>query len=240
MHPEFATVMGPVKVIPREFPEMACSCIDVEFPQPGQLQTERLLNQLVAECQTTSPDSVVALRGKHRWVQTFDRVETEDRPHQPSRLRERGVYLITGGLGGIGLELAEHLARSVQARLVLVGRSELPQKTEWASWLETHAESDLIARRIRKVQAMERLGSEVMIAQADVANLNQMREIVAVALQRFGPINGVIHSAGIAGGGMIQLKTREAAAKVLAPKVGGTMVLDALFKDTPLDFLVLC
>jgi NAD(P)-dependent dehydrogenase (short-subunit alcohol dehydrogenase family)/acyl carrier protein len=79
-----------------------------------------------------------------------------------------------------------------------------------------------------------------MMAQADVANEADMRRVVAEADARFGRIDGVIHSAGIAGGGMIQLKQRDVAAAVLAPKVEGTRVLARLFHDRPLDFLLLC
>jgi len=67
-----------------------------------------------------------------------------------------------------------------------------------------------------------------------------MRAVVDQATARFGPINGVIHSAGVAGGGMIQLKKREVAASVMRPKVEGTIVLGRLFRDQPLDFFLLC
>ena len=67
-----------------------------------------------------------------------------------------------------------------------------------------------------------------------------MRDAVHSAEQRFGPIHGVVHAAGIAGDGIIQFKTAESTARVVAPKVKGTIVLDALFKDADLDFLIMC
>jgi NAD(P)-dependent dehydrogenase (short-subunit alcohol dehydrogenase family)/acyl carrier protein len=155
-------------------------------------------------------------------------------------LRERGVYLITGGLGGIGLELAEYLARTVQAKLVLVGRSGLPPRGEWSAWLEASQETDGISRRIRKVRALEELGAEVLVLRADVSDRRQMEEVFRGAEARFGTIHGVIHAAGVAGGGVIELKTREEAERVLAPKMRGTLVLDVLLRDRKPDFLVLC
>ena len=118
---------------------------------------------------------------------------------RPMRLREGGVYLITGGLGRIGLVLAEYLARTVRAKLILIGRSAFPGRDKWEQWLATHGEDDRVSRRIRKVQAIEELGAEVLIISADVANEEQMQAVITQAYERFGTIHGVIHSAGIVG-----------------------------------------
>jgi acyl carrier protein len=79
-----------------------------------------------------------------------------------------------------------------------------------------------------------------MVVSADVTDLEQMHNAMTQVKERFGTIHGVIHSAGIPGGGVIQLKRPEIAASVLAPKVKGTWVLEELLKDTPLDVFVLC
>src|SRR5262249_25896094 len=147
--------------------------------------------------------------------------------------------LITGGLGGMGLVLAEHLARTVRAKLVLVGRSPLPAREKWAEWLETHAEAEASSRKMRQVQELEALGAEVLVLSADVTDAEQMQAVVAQAAQQFGALHGVIHAAGIAGGGLIQLKTAEAADAVLAPKTRGLLALEAACRELPLDFLAL-
>jgi NAD(P)-dependent dehydrogenase (short-subunit alcohol dehydrogenase family)/acyl carrier protein len=155
-------------------------------------------------------------------------------------LRQGGVYLITGGTGGIGLEIAAHLARTVSARLVLTSRRGLRERTAWGEHLADHAADDPVSQTIRAVQAMEQAGSEVMVMAADVSDVRGMRDVVVEARRRFGRIDGVVHAAGVAGGGLIQLKTREAAATVLGPKVAGTLALsEALEGDTP-DFVMLC
>jgi NAD(P)-dependent dehydrogenase (short-subunit alcohol dehydrogenase family)/acyl carrier protein len=153
------------------------------------------------------------------------------------RLREGGAYLVTGGLGGIGLALAEQLARSVKARLVLTGRSGLPPRGEW----EQRAKGDgAEARRIRAVQGLEALGAEVLVCAADAADEEAMRAAVDAAGARFGALNGVVHSAGLPGAGLLSLKTRDEAERVLAPKVRGTQVLERLLGDADLDFMLLC
>jgi NAD(P)-dependent dehydrogenase (short-subunit alcohol dehydrogenase family) len=173
-------------------------------------------------------------------VQAFEAVHLGGRTAGRPALREGGAYLITGGLGGLGLHLAEWLARSARARLTLLGRSAFPPRHEWSSWLGAHAGSHGVSRTIRKLQSLEELGAEVLVLNADVADPVQMRAAFARARERFGRILGVIHAAGVAGGGMMQLRTAEQAARVLAPKVRGTLVLRDLLRESPPEFFVLC
>ncbi|NEU75699.1 SDR family oxidoreductase, partial [Hassallia byssoidea VB512170] len=238
--PEKALVLGPCQVIPLEYPNISCRSIDIVVPKSESSQQQQLIDQLLAELVSQTCNQVIAYRGLHRWVQDFEPVRLDATVAENPRLRERGVYLITGGLGGVGLTLAEYLAQSIQAKLVLLGRSPFPEPDEWETWLSTHDEQDDISSKIRKLQSIEALGSEVMVIGADVANSEQMSVAIAKVNQRFGQINGVIHAAAVFGGGMIQLKTKEDAANAIAPKVRGTRVLEALFKQTKLDFFVLC
>jgi NAD(P)-dependent dehydrogenase (short-subunit alcohol dehydrogenase family)/aryl carrier-like protein len=156
-----------------------------------------------------------------------------------ARLRPGGVYLLTGGLGGIGLAMAGYLARTVQARLVLVGRTGLPPREEWLQILASQGEDEGVGRRIRRVLELEAQGAEVLIVQADVTDEAQMQAAVEQALATFGTLHGVLHAAGVPGIGLIQLKTVEQTARVLAAKVQGTLVLERVLRDLPLDFLAL-
>jgi phthiocerol/phenolphthiocerol synthesis type-I polyketide synthase E len=180
-----------------------------------------LVDDLLAEVASESVDRVVAYRGRYRWVQDVEQIRFDAADETPLKLKDRGVYMITGGMGGIGLEFAQYLAQTVKARLVLVGRTPLPSDDE-------------------KIRAIQDAGGEVLLAAADVTNEVQMKSVVGQARQRFGEINGVVHAAGVPGGGMIQLKTPAMAANVLAPKVTGTRVLDRVLHDTPLDFFIMC
>ncbi|MFN6560835.1 MAG: SDR family NAD(P)-dependent oxidoreductase [Nostoc sp. ChiSLP01] len=237
--PEKATILGPVKVIAQEYPNISCCSIDVVIPPKGSSYEEELTEQLLAELTTQSGDRIIAYRGLHRWVQTFEPVQLDKSNEATPRLRKGGVYLITGGLGGIGLVLAEHLAKTAQAKLILIGRSALPVKEEWEQWLASHEALDSVSLKIRKVQELEELGAEVLAIGADVSNQEQMQEAIAWSKDRFGQINGVLHAAGVPGGGVIQGKTPDNVERILAPKVKGTLVLDSIFKDIPLDFFIL-
>ena len=150
------------------------------------------------------------------------------------------MYLITGGLGGVGLTLAESLARAVRAKLILIGRTGLPDRTQWPEYLASHGPDDRLSRQIRAIESIEEAGGEVEVIAADVSDAGQMRSAVARARQRFGRLDGVIHSAGVAASGVIQLKTRDMAEAVLAPKVAGTQALAQALEGTPIDFFVLC
>src|SRR5690606_4419175 len=126
-------------------------------------------------------------------------------------LRDRAVCLITGGLGGVGLRMAEQLVRSRHARVVLVGRSQ--PSTE----------------QRETVACLERLGAELLLCQADVADPAQMREVIEQVHTRFGPIHAVIHAAGVAGGGLLAFKTSQSVWEEFRAKVLGAAVLDELF-----------
>ncbi|ARV60173.1 hypothetical protein BZZ01_17430 [Nostocales cyanobacterium HT-58-2] len=236
--PEKATIIGPCKVIPEKYSNITCRSIDIQLPQSGTRQWEQLIDYLLTEFTASTPEQVIAYRGNQRWIQYFEPLQIES-PIPTARLREKGVYIIIGGLGEIGLVFAEHLAKTVQAKIVLIERSGLPAKAEWEPWLSNHDEQDLLSTKIKKVLLLEELGAEVLVLTADVANFEQMQKAVNQVRDRFGIIHGVIDASGVPGAAFIQLKTTELAASILQPKVKGTLVLDAVLQDVNLDFLVL-
>lgn len=262
--PEKMTMLGLCRVLPQEYPNVTCRSIDIILPESGTRQEEKLIEQFMLEISINSSDIVIAYRGSYRWIQVFEAIQISDDVTYPKRLRTEGVYLITGGLGGVGFLLAEYLAQAVQAKLILVARSELPPRDEWDLWLATQEDQGkqrhnllekreldwisvvkeeakpLIQDKIRKVKRLEALGAEVQVFSVDAANLEQMRTVVDQIYEKFGEIHGVIHTAAVAGGGLIQIKTIEMMKEEFAPKVVGALVLDTMFKDRQLDFLVFC
>jgi acyl transferase domain-containing protein len=235
LSPAKATLLGPCRVIPKEYEHVRCASVDVRLTDGAQ---QFVVDRLLAETAAGIEDSVIAYRGRSRWVQSFEPVRLDD-GDGVTRLREKGVYLITGGLGGLGYALAQRLAETVQARLVLIGRTRLPPREDWPARVEDDSGDERVRRRIEQVLALEEYGAEVLVAAVDVADQEKMERVVDAARERFGPINGVFHVAGVPGEGLIQVKAREMAARVLAPKVQGTLVLHAVLQDEPLDFMVL-
>src|SRR6185503_3129320 len=129
----------------REIAGVSCRCIDIEPPQPGSWQEALLTERLPLELGADGGDGPIAYRGAGRFERHFVPVPLPG--GQAPRLRERGTYVITGGLGGIGLPLAEHLGRRLRARLVLLGRAPLPGRPEWEAWIAGRGPEDLTAER---------------------------------------------------------------------------------------------
>jgi acyl transferase domain-containing protein/thioesterase domain-containing protein/acyl carrier protein len=245
--PAKATLLGPCKVIPREFPNVRCVLVDVDAPVASSPLERRMLDGLAADLDAalaaTLTHDVIAWRAGERWVQEQAEAPLPAVAAGQSRLRTQGVYLITGGLGGVGLAIAEYLAKTVQARLVLIGRQGLPARSEWPQHLANGSASPSLVQRIRQVMAIEALGAEVLVIAADVTNAPQMKAALKQARARFGALHGVLHTAGVLADGVIQLKDASVAASVLAPKVQGTLALEAALADDKhapaLDFLML-
>jgi acyl transferase domain-containing protein/thioesterase domain-containing protein/acyl carrier protein len=235
VEPARAVLLGPVRVIPKEFPGAFCRSIDLDR---NIQDLKRVASDIIAECSLRSEDSCVAYRQAERWVETFAPTSLRTQI-SGARLKEKGVYLIVGGLGGIGLVLAEHLARTVHARLVLMGRTQLPPPSEWQAVLGKPNGANNARQKIAKLREIESLGAEVLTISADVTDSKQIEDALRIARQRFGSIHGVIHAAGLIEDGPLQIKTRESAARVLAPKVQGTLVLQQALGDSKLDFLLL-
>jgi len=260
--PARAVLLGPVRVIPKELPGITCRAIDVELDDN---RARECAAQIVAEMAAAPNDAVVAYRQGERFTEAVERFNLAAPQHRgfegnggqgrsaplpqhlravteqapKGRLLTRGVYLVTGGLGGIGLVIAEHLAREFKARLVLVGRSALPPEAEWEACLKGGGESEATRQKILKLLELRSLGTELLVAQADVTNLDQMREVVNLAQRRYGEINGVFHAAGAIEDCPLMLKTKESAARVLDAKVRGTLVLEKVLRDSPIGCFVL-
>jgi acyl transferase domain-containing protein/acyl carrier protein len=216
-------------------------CIDVVVPLADAPEREPFFAELADEALHPGDERVIAFRGTRRWARVFERLAPPEIPEGTSLLRDRGVYLLTGGLGGIGLAFAEWLAARVKARLILTGRSAFPAREAWAGWLTDHGPDDATSRAIERIRVMEAAGAQVLILSADVTNAAQMHEAIAVARRTFGEINGVIHAAGVAGsGGEVSLKTHEEVNRVLAPKVQGTLILNEAVKPLAPDFFICC
>jgi acyl transferase domain-containing protein len=236
VEPAKSLLVGPTMVVPTELPLTRTQLVDVSRATPGRDTVD--LAALVTELTTPIVDRLVAHRGRLRWIAEYEPLPLSSRAASVPRIRPGGAYLVTGGFGGLGLTVAKELARTAQARIVLVGRSALPPRPAWDDHLATHGEDDPISERIRGVREVEALGGTVMTAAADVCDESAMRAVIQSVHERFGRLDGVIHAAGVPGGGLAAVRSRPQAEEVLAPKVRGTLVLDRLL-GAEVDLFVL-
>ena len=142
------------------------------------------------------------------------------------QLRQGGSVLVTGGLGGIGLAIAEELYETRGARLALLSRSPLPERDAWDAVVDRMGVDHPTSRRIIAVRSLEEMGADVMTVVGDVTDVEQMRQVTGTVRERFGSINGVVHAAGVVNDELLAIKTESDIEEVLAPKVYGTLVLE--------------
>lgn len=237
INPVNRMLVGAVKVIPQEYSQITCRYVDLVAQEVlSEKSASDAIDSLLTELGLPDAPLEMAYRGRSRWMPVYQPV-TLPEPEAPIQLRPRGLYLITGGLGGIGLTLARYLAETVQARLLLVTRSPLPPRQEWYQWCQTQPEDDPTRRKIQQVLELEQLGAQVWLGYVDITDLDAMDRLISRVESEFGSVRGVLHCAGVSDfGGIIQSRDRSATERILAAKVSGTLVLEQIFRDYALDF----
>ncbi len=238
-NPDRALVSGPVLVLPLEHEGVRASTIDLD-PVLADGWASSAAAALLDEAASDDADQMVAHRVGQRWARRFVSGSLPAVASKALPLTERGVYLVTGGLGGIGVTLAEWLAAQVSARLVLTSRTAMPRREEWDGWVSEHGADDATTRRILDIRRIEAAGGEVAVLVADVADEAEMRTSLATVENSWGPVRGVVHAAGVSGDGLLALSTADDARVAMDAKVAGLDCLLALLGDRTLDFVLLC
>ena len=211
--PEKTTLLGVVKVIPLEFFNITCRAIDVID------KTDSTIECLLKELDHPIEVNEVAIRGKIRYIKDFEKIDFKYNEESDCP-KMKGTYLITGASGGMGRIFSEYIAKNFQANLLLIGRNDMTQ--------------DEILR-------LNNFGSKVLYIKCDISNMTLISSAIAEAESKFGNINGVIHTAGVADfGGIILRRSEEDDCKVFSAKVIGTKVLDTIFENKQLDFFINC
>ncbi|RGP36250.1 type I polyketide synthase [Pseudotabrizicola alkalilacus] len=226
-YPEKAMVLGPVRVIPREVPGVLVGTLDIGPGDAADVVLEEVLSDQL---------TIAAWRKGRRYESGVRAVPL---PEGGFDLPKGAHVLITGGFGGIGLTVAEDLIRRFGVKITLIARRPLPERGLWPALLAKASPDDPLARRILALQRLEGLGGEVLVARADVANVDEMQVAKTAGEVRFGPVHTVIHAAGVVDDGPLMVKTPAEVEEVFAPKLHGTQVLERLFPDGTIVFLVL-
>ncbi|NTU83528.1 MAG: SDR family NAD(P)-dependent oxidoreductase, partial [Chloroflexales bacterium] len=237
--PEKAALLGLARVVPQEYAGLRCRIIDIDLAELPARGLEALTARLSAELAAQTADSAIAYRGPFRWAQRYEPAPLPEPESALAALPKDGVYLITGGLGGVAFELAQHLARAGGARLVLTGREAMPARELWPGWLEQHGPADRLSQRIRRVESLEALGAEVWPVAADVAHEPAMRDLLGQIERRFGRLDGVIHAAGVLALTPIGSLGAAEWQEQYRPKVRGLQVLDKLLAGRQLSLCLL-
>lgn len=208
---EKATVLGLLKTIPQEMPWLSCTHLDLPVAE-----VEVNGNFIWQELCTISHEPEIAYREGKRMVSGLEAIDLASEPQQELPLKMRGIYLVSGGLGGIGVEISKYLLEHYQARLILVGRTALGE-----------------ANKMLEYQKLQQLPGRVIYQAADICDLEQLKEVVDGAVSELGGerLDGVIHLAGIYREQLLSSETQDRMVALLRPKVVGTWVLHQLLAD---------
>jgi len=211
----YATLWGAARVFSREHPEKWAFAIDLDPNEEARANADALLDAL----RRADGEDQQAIRRGVRYVARVTASRAASAPDVA--LRADATYLITGGAGALGLQIARTMVQIGARNLVLVSRSR---------------PSDQVRRAQRELEA---LGAQILIAQADVsrrADVDRVLDGVRVSMPK---LRGIVHAAGVLEDGMIAKQDFARFARVLAPKVDGALHLDAATRDEKLDFFVL-
>ncbi|HEX2270162.1 MAG TPA: SDR family oxidoreductase, partial [Pyrinomonadaceae bacterium] len=228
---EKSTMFGLLKTLPLERQWLSCSHVDLPLDAPS-VNAARLLPEIT----NRTADDEVAYRGGQRWVAQLEKVNLRRKPLQDLPFKFGGLYLLTGGLGGIGVEIARYLVKHHAARLILVGRTSLDEMAAQAQDAENEA-----SRRLEAYEELKRHGGEVgevVYESADISDVAELQRVVSEAEARWNcELDGVIHLAGTFREQLIEQATRESVDATLRAKVFGTWALHELLKPRSKDVL---
>lgn len=242
IEPLKSCVLSLCRVLPLENKNYRFNAIDVESVENSAF-CSRFASNIIHTALTGlyqknyEAPLVLAFRNQYCWKPTYKNISIDEKNSGLSF--KSGVYFITGGLGAMGLTIADWLSKKISnATLVLIARTPFPDQVAWDDWQKHHGLDDVISEKIQKLKQIKKRGCHLIIASGDVANYTQMKDLVETIEKDYGKITGIFHLAGVAGEGIAVLKNMTTMHSVLASKIQGIGVLSQLFKKVPLDFIV--
>lgn len=228
------------RVIALEYPDLMGGLVDLPADGDHGTASTNVAQRLYEQLFSADGEDQIALREESRYVLRLAKARSGALKKQKLVIHPDATYLITGGLGGLGLRLAKWLIEQGARHLVLTGRTGLPERQMWNSI----PENTEMGRRVAAVQELEKTGAEVLERKADVANESEMAELWQRLRERPQPIRGIIHAAGIAKPQSLLEMTPAEAHKTLRPKIQGAWLLHKITQSqrdsgSPLDFFIL-
>lgn len=212
------TLPGYLKTINMVLPSVEhAASISFSEHTSADKQAEHCLQEIVSAKGLITAEEVKYVKDI-RYVKTLEDRELTNAGGK--MLKNKGVYMLTGGLGGLGMTFAKYLASEYKARLVLTGRSALT------------------AEKQHEIEKLKAHGAAVLYFQADVTDKDAMKQVLDETKRNWGPLQGVIHAAGHADDRLFTEMSLADFSKGLAAKIEGTICLDQITKEEPLDFFV--
>lgn len=224
--PVNASLFGMGKVIIMENQMTSCRCIDID--------ADTKVETIIQEIFSSNHQFLSAYRNDVRYIEEIAEIDLKTYKKNTCQIKKGGVYIIAGGTGAIGLEMAKYLANQEKVNLILVNRSMLPDKNTWNQCVNTP-----VYQKISSIMEIEEMGSRVVCYPADISKEEDVNNLIAYVMSEFKSIDGIINSAGIGiNTESMNHNQEEDFESVVAPKIQGTWLLDKATEDISLDFFV--
>ena len=217
--PYHSSMIGLGKVIPMELSNVIIKCIDVDRYFDVQ--------DLLSEIGNSQPQYQVAYREGKSYVQQLKAGKIKEMHRDKIVLKNEGVYVITGGIGGLGLTIAKYLAIKQKINLALVGRTPVPPRALWNNILDKGEDQKTIDI-VKKMIQLEKKGCNVACYAADVTDEEEMKKLFLELQATFGKVNGVIHCAGVSGNGRLVQQDISELKRTVSAKIEGALILDRI------------
>jgi len=229
VYPLNSAAWGLGRVINQEYPNIKLSCFDIDEATD--------IKMIIPEILTSRPVYGVAYRNGTRYEPCFVSRTISQNSNEGLSLQGEGIYIITGGMGGIGIEIAKHLSSKSSINLALVSRTEMPDAKEWEGILES-SKDEKLRSQIKAIKEIQDNGSNVICLGADISKEEEVQRLISSLKAEFGKINGIIHGAGIAGDGFLIRKDESIFNQVVDPKINGMWLLDMATREETLEFFI--
>jgi 3-oxoacyl-(acyl-carrier-protein) synthase/NAD(P)-dependent dehydrogenase (short-subunit alcohol dehydrogenase family)/acyl carrier protein len=231
INPINSILFGFCKILAKEYVNYEIKLIDMD--------KKTSCDELFDEMFYGGNKSQIALRESERFAEYFTSVDINSLNPQNIAIRSDNVYLITGGTGGIGLEVTKSLASQNKIKIILISRSKFPERSEWEAIIKK-GDNIREINKIKLIMDVEKNGSQIFFYHFDISDYEQAKNKYAEIRNKFGRINGIVHCAGIRGENIISRSSKESFMKVFASKVNGLCILHDIFKKDKIDFYLLC
>lgn len=217
LHPQYAACAAFARTLSAECPDIGLKVVRVD----SAVDAFDLADMVRDEFGRDDHHTEILYRDAQRFIKKQGEIGSENPPEKELPIKNKGVYLITGGMGGLGYLFATYLAETYRPVLILTGRSALD------------------ANMAEKITALKKLDADVHYIQGDISTASGASDLIGEIKGKQGRIDGVIHSAGLLKDGIIAQKETDQFRSVLAPKVAGTFYLDKAIGENKLDFFVM-
>lgn len=216
------------KVIRKEYKNLILRSIDID----KNITSSQLVDEIFK-----GADEDVAYRNNSRYISKIEARDLELEESYDLEFKTEGAYVLTGGTGGIGLEICKYISSKNKVNLILINRSKVPERSKWNEIIEKNQDKKL-CKIINTVNEIEGTGCKVTFYSCDISDYDKMQIIYKDIKNNFGKINGIIHCAGVPGDGFIVRKEDSKFKNVIIPKIYGAWVLDDITKNENMDFFV--